>query len=130
MGKMAKGNILVVDDAEVVCLALESILAGEGYEVDYVLSGEDAVERAKSKKYDIVFIDLVMPGMSGTDTVYNIGEISPDSKIVLISGVYDFGLEPGNAKVLEQVGRHLFLRKPFGKDDLLKVVGKALSKSS
>ena len=127
---MAKGNILVVDDAEVVCLALESILAGEGYEVDYVLSGEDAVERAKSKKYDIVFIDLVMPGMSGTDTVYNIGEISPDSKIVLISGVYDFGLEPGNAKVLEQVGRHLFLRKPFGKDDLLKVVGKALSKSS
>jgi len=127
---MVKGSILVVDDAEVVCLALESILAGEGYEVDFVLSGEDAVEKAKSKKYDIIFVDLVMPGMSGTDTVHHIGEISPDSKFVLISGVYDFGLEPGNAKVLEQAGGHLFLRKPFGKDDLLKVVGKALSRSS
>lgn len=127
---MVKGSILVVDDAEVVCLALESILAGEGYEVDFVLSGEDAVEKARSKKYDLVFIDLVLPGMSGTDTLNHIGEISPDSKIVLISGVYDFGLEPGNAKILKQVGMHLFLRKPFGKDDLLKVVGEALSKSS
>ena len=126
---MIKGKILVVDDAEVVCLALESILAGEGYEVDFVLSGEDAIEKAKSKKYDIVFIDLVMPGMSGTDTLHHIGEISPDSKIVLISGVYDFGLEPGNAKILKQVGMNLFLRKPFGKDDLLKVVRHALSKS-
>lgn len=125
---MTKGRILVVDDAEIICLALENILGGEGYEVDVALSGEDAVEKAGSRKYDIVFLDMVLPGMDGTDTINYIAKISPDSKVVLISGVYDFGLEPGNAKLINQAGMHLFLRKPFGKDELLKVVRKVLPK--
>ena len=115
---MTKGRILVVDDAEIVGLALESILGEEGYEVDFVLNGEDAVEKAGSKKYDIVFVDMVLPGMDGTDTLNHIGRISPDSKIILMSGVHELGPEPGD----NQGGRHFFLRKPFGRDELLEAV--------
>ena len=115
---MTKGRILVVDDAEIVGLGLESILGEEGYEVDFVLNGEDAVEKAGSKKYDIVFVDMVLPGMDGTDTLDHIGRISPDSKIILMSGVHELGPEPGD----NQGGRHFFLRKPFGRDELLEAV--------
>jgi DNA-binding NtrC family response regulator len=118
---MTRYRILVVDDAEIVGLALESILGEEGYDVDVALSGEDAVEKAGSRKYDIVIVDMVLPGMDGTDTLDHIGRISPDSKIILMSGVHELGPEPKD----RQGGRHLFLHKPFGRDELLEVVRKS-----
>jgi len=54
-------RILIVDDEKLVGIALTMELEEEGYCVESVLSGEEAIEKIKIKHYDLVFIDLVMP---------------------------------------------------------------------
>ena len=64
---MAEKKVLVVDDVEIVFSAFKQELENEGFEVDTALSGEAAVEKAKEQEYDVIFIDMVMPGLDGAE---------------------------------------------------------------
>ena len=76
-------RIHVVDDEEPEKFLLTEELKEEGYEVDNASSGEEAIEKIKQSKYDLVSLDIEMPGMSGLEAATKIREISPKTKVIL-----------------------------------------------
>jgi CheY-like chemotaxis protein len=86
--KVAKAKILVVDDEAVISQFVSQILTDEGHEVEAVDSAEDALEVVKSKKYQIIILDIKMPGMSGIELYRRFRKTSPTlaGGVVFITG--------------------------------------------
>jgi len=80
------GKVLIVDDDEGICALLSRFL-GEKHEVDTVADGRKALERFAPGKYDVVLIDMGMPGMSGDQLLKQIKDIDPQVATVLITGL-------------------------------------------
>ncbi len=76
-------RILVVDDEEPVKFLLTEELKEEGYDVDSASSGEEAIEKIKNSNYDLVSLDIEMPGMNGLEAATKIREIAPETKVIL-----------------------------------------------
>jgi len=127
---MARQKILVVDDEKLIGIAITQELEEEGYEVESVLSGEEAIEKVKCNFYDLIFVDLVMPGIDGATTCQRIKSLSPDTQIVCFTGTYDKQLISRQMEFIAAGGRLYFLYKPFKEGYILKAVQKALAKAS
>ena len=84
--KRSEIAVLVVDDEMNLTLAMRRLLSAEGYRTETANSGEDALRRVKEAHYDVVFLDVNMPGMNGLETFVKLGEISPQSAVVMITG--------------------------------------------
>ncbi|MFH0798684.1 MAG: response regulator [Pseudomonadota bacterium] len=118
-----KKKILIVDDEPSICEGISLVLTPAGYEVKQALSGEEAVAAVSKEDFDIILMDLIMPGMDGADACETIKSIKPDASIVAISG------SPSGQrldKFLKAGGIELYLYKPFGKEELLRGVERAL----
>jgi len=118
-----KRKILVVDDEPSVCEGIELVLSPAGYEVRKVNTGEEAVKLVRGEDFDIVLMDLIMPGMDGTEACEQIKAIKPYTRVVAISG------SPSGQRLdrfLRAGGIELYLYKPFGKQELIEGVEKAL----
>lgn len=124
---MPTKRILIVDDEKLVCIALTKELEEEGYLVDSVTSGLEAIRQVKVKTYDLAFVDLVMPGLDGAQTCQKIKEISPETEIVCFTGTYDTRLIKRQMDFITAGGRVYFLYKPFKEGYILKTVQKALA---
>ncbi|MEE8482551.1 MAG: response regulator [Acidiferrobacterales bacterium] len=72
-------RILVVDDSQTMLAAAKKILEGGGHQVIVALSGEEGVEKASSEKPELIFMDLVMPGISGFEATRKI-TTDPETK--------------------------------------------------
>ena len=121
---MAQGKILIVDDEPSICEGVEHILTREGYEVRQALSGEEAIRLSQDEDFDVILMDLIMPGMDGADTCAEIKRLKPKVCVIAISG------SPAGQRVEKFVrcgGAEVFLYKPFGKRELISGVKKALS---
>lgn len=117
-----KKKILVVDDEPSVCAGIEYILKPAGYDVVQTYSGEDAVKKVEAEDYDLVLMDLVMPGLDGSDACAKIKSMKPYIRVLAISGSpTGQSLE----KFLRSGGIELYLYKPFGKQELIEAVEKA-----
>lgn len=82
---MSKNKILWVDD-EIELLRSHIIFLNEkGYDVEIVTNGEDAVSEIKNKQYDLVFLDEMMPGLGGLETLSQIKEINPNLPVVMVT---------------------------------------------
>lgn len=112
---MKRLNILVVDDEEKVCALFSEIL--KEHEVTKARSGEEAIERVKKKSFDIVFLDVVMPGMNGLEVFKTIKEINPHSSIIMMSG---FAVEDKMREAM-RLGAVNSLTKPFDIDEILTI---------
>ncbi len=101
-------NVLVVDDDEDVGYLFERLLGGP-QEVTVATDGYDALEKAKGKKFDLIFIDVRLPGMDGVETLKRLKEVAPDAVVIMMSGheVSDEVREAFSA------GAQDFLAKPF-----------------
>jgi DNA-binding response OmpR family regulator len=123
-GKM-KAHILVVDDEPVTRQSLTDILRLEGYNVSAVANGEAAVDYIRMYSVDLMVLDLRMPGMGGLEVVRVLGQMSPDTEIVLLTAhgsmesavealrhrVHDYLLKPASPnQILESVQRGLVRR--------------------
>lgn len=118
-----KKRVLVVDDEESVCEGIELALSPAGFEVTKVLTGEEAVKLLEREDFDVVLMDLIMPGMDGTEACERIKAIKPRTRVVAISG------SPSGQRLdrfLRAGGIELYLYKPFGKQELIEGVEKAL----
>ena len=118
-----KHKVLVVDDEPSVCEGIELVLSPVGYEVKKALTGEDAIKLIEREDFDVVLMDLIMPGMDGTETCERIKAIKPYTRVVAISG------SPSGQRLdrfLRAGGIELYLYKPFGKQELIEGVQKAL----
>jgi len=121
---MAK-SILIVDDDEMVCIALKELLKPEGYEIDTVGSSKEALERINKKRYNLMILDIIMPEMNGLELCKKIraNEDYNDIPIVFLTAKSrkedrELGIE---------AGAKLFLSKPISPDKLLKIVSETLA---
>jgi len=116
-------RILVVDDEPSICEGVANILSNAGFVVKQASSGEEAVRMAVGEEFDVVIMDLIMPGMDGADACAEIIRLRPDIKVIAISGS---PVGQGMDKFVRSGGVELFLYKPFGKKELLAGVNDAI----
>ena len=120
---MAK-NILVVDDDELVVIALEELLAPAGYEVTTACSGNDELQRLDEKRFDLIILDIIMPGMNGFDLCLRIRELEQYRTVPIIMLTAKSSAEDKKKGI--DVGANLFLPKPIAPQRLLDLVKSAL----
>ena len=79
-------RVLVIEDDEDILEVLKNIFLEEGFDVDTAVDGLDGFSKFQACKPDIIFSDIMMPGMDGSALAKKIKEISPKTPIVLVSG--------------------------------------------
>jgi PAS domain S-box-containing protein len=127
--KVIGGNekILLVDDDHGANIIGVDILDELGYKVEAVMDGFHALEKIQNNTYfDLVILDLNMPGMSGKDVFYNLKKLRPSLKIMICSGYSDSIL---NDDVFSKIVDG-FLHKPYMYEDLAKSVREVLDKKN
>ncbi len=118
---MSNLSVLVVDDEENIRNIMQDILEDEGYYVETVFSSEEAKRKLKEKDYDIIFLDVWLPDGEGTDLISYIKNLSPKTKIIMISGHANI---PIAVKALK-MGAYDFLEKPISTESILAILEKA-----
>lgn len=119
-----KGSILVCDDEEIMRDVLETILSGAGYKVDLARTGEEAVEAYAQKSYDIVLMDVSMPGMGGLTALESLMQIDPEAVVLMITAYATFD----TAISAWEKGANGVIRKPFQNEQILAFVAKGIRK--
>ena len=79
-------EILVVDDEQSICLLLHDVLARFGHQVTTCQEGAVAIEMAADRRFDLIFLDIRMPGMSGLEALKGLRGIQPQARFVMITG--------------------------------------------
>ena len=102
-------KVLVVDDDPVVRKSFDRVLSGKGYAVITAESGEEALHKLDEERYDIVYSDVRMPGMSGLEVAENVKARRPWTPVVIITG---YGTEAAEARA-KAAGVSSFLHKPL-----------------
>ena len=112
-------RVFIIDDEKRILTALNRILSKQGYEVHIFESGHEVLEKAKELKPALVFLDVKMPGVSGTDVLRELKKNVPSTKIVMMSGY----TTPESIQNAKDLGADLFLKKPFYDIfDIIKIV--------
>jgi CheY-like chemotaxis protein len=117
-------RILVVDDDEMVLMALEELLKPEGYEVHTVGSGAEALQKLEQNAYDLIMTDVIMPEMDGFELCRRIRE-KEKAREIPIMFLTAKTRDEDRVRGLE-VGANLFLSKPISPDKLLAIVANTL----
>src|SRR6476469_4209864 len=117
-----KPTVLIVDDEAGVRSALTGVLRDEGYEVDAVESGETALERVARAAYDVIVLDIWLPGMDGLVTLARLRERRVDAPVVMISG---HGNIESAVRAIK-MGAFDFVEKPLSLEKTVLVVGNAV----
>lgn len=119
-------KILVVDDERIIGTMFKRELESEGYSVDVALNGVEALKLVSSNIYDLVFMDLMMPGMDGIETCREIKKICPDLIVALMTGKVDRNSVNKELDFVNAGGKPFFLYKPFAENEITDVIQKAL----
>ncbi len=117
-----KAAVLIVDDEPGVRAALTGVLRDEGYAVEAVESGEACLDRVTRAAYDIVLLDIWLPGVDGLATLERLRERQVDSTVVMISG---HGNIESAVRAIK-LGAFDFLEKPLSLDKTVLVVANAV----
>ncbi len=117
-----KARILCVDDEEIVLGSFRKILVMDGYNVDTVETGQEALGLIQSNHYDFVYTDLRMPSMTGEDVVKSVKHMRPDIDIVVITGYATVE----SAVECMKFGAMDLIQKPFTETELLDLTKKCL----
>lgn len=123
-GMAKKGNILVVDDEEIMREVLESILSQEGYRVDLAKTGEEGLMRFSERTYDVVLLDVSMPGIGGLRTLEELLKIDREAVVLMITAYATFD----TAIAAWQLGAFNCIRKPFENEQILKIVSVGIAR--
>lgn len=91
-----KIHILVVDDEDYNREFMEDFLQDEGYEVTTASSGEEAIELVKKKQFDLILLDVKMPGMDGVETLRDIRKFNTSVKVALLTAYGDTEMVRGS----------------------------------
>jgi len=107
-------KILCVDDEPINLMIIEVNLISEGYEVYKATDGSAALRLVKEIKPQLVLLDIIMPGISGIDTLKEIKKIDPNIPVIMVSGVTDEAI----AKSAIEYGAYDYVTKPIDFDYL------------
>jgi DNA-binding NtrC family response regulator len=113
-----KGSILVVDDEEVMRDVLGSLLGGESYQVELGKNGEEGLDKFGQRSFDLVLLDVSMPGMGGLRTLEEILKLDAETVVIMITAYANFD----TAIAAMQRGAFTCISKPFDNKEILKLV--------
>ena len=123
MTDATKRKVLIVDDSKSIAFMLKNMLNESNYEiVRHVQTGEDAIIAYEELKPDLVTMDLVLPGISGTETIRQIIAKDPKARIIVISSMA--GVPHRLTEALEAGAKNI-VAKPLEQTKLLAAFDKA-----
>jgi excisionase family DNA binding protein len=112
------GTVLVVDDDPMIRELLKEIIQDQHHVVKSADSGESALDEIKKQHFDLIFLDLLLPGISGIKLLEAIKEKDKNAVVVIVTAFAD---EPVALKAMSQ-GPLLMIRKPFREKDIVEVL--------
>ena len=117
-------SILIIDDQEGIRKSFSAILEKEGYEVDAVATGQEAIKRSKSRFYNLALVDLRLPDMDGIQLLTTMRDTSPKMVKIIVTGY------PSMENAIEAVNRgaDAYIVKPFTMETLLRTIEEHLRK--
>ena len=118
-------KILIVDDDAELSGNLTEILEDAGYQTDMAANGTEALEKI-TDGFDVVMLDMIMPGMSGLEVITELKKLVPATKIIMITAFATVD----NAVQAIKLGANDYISKPFLIDDLLVTIKKVLEEAS
>jgi DNA-binding NtrC family response regulator len=118
-----KGLIHIIDDEPIIHEVLGDFLTSEGYEVKLSLSGEEALEKHSANTYDLILLDLLMPGMNGIDVLKKLKKIDPHAVIIIITAYASVE----SAISAMKIGAFDYVQKPFKHGELLLTIERAIA---
>lgn len=113
-----KIKVLLLDDEPIVVDRVKSSLELSGYHVDAFLSSQDAIDKLKQVKYDILITDLKMSSPDGMEVLRTAKKIQPDIKAIVITGF----ATGQTAEIAKKIGAVEFIPKPFKLSQLKKIL--------
>jgi len=122
-------RIEVIDDDQAIRATIKLLLEREGHEVVLAQDGRQGLEQFQSGQFDLLIVDIFMPGMDGLETIRNIHHMQPDIPIIVISGyAFRTALEsvPDFLDMAIKFGAASSLQKPFRPPQLLSAVATCL----
>jgi len=120
MGK--KGSVLVCDDEEIMRDVLGTILSGAGYRVDLAKTGEEAVDAYSRRPFDLVLMDVSMPGMGGLTALEQLIELDSEAAVLMVTAYATFD----TAISAWEKGAAGVIRKPFKNEQILALAAKGI----
>ncbi len=103
-------NILVMDNEEDMLSSIRTILKKEGYKVSCFDTGKKALNALKTKKFDLLVLDIMMPDLSGWDVFGRARKINDKQKVIFVSVLE---ISPERKRELENYGLAEYITKPF-----------------
>src|SRR6185503_3738032 len=116
-------RILIVDDEPGIRQSLKGVFSDEGFTTDAVASGEDCLKKLDEASYDLIFLDIWLPGIDGLETLRRLREKSPATRVVMISGHATIATAVSATKL----GAFDFIEKPLSLEHTLLTARNALS---
>jgi DNA-binding response OmpR family regulator len=120
--KMTTKTILVVDDDKSILRTFTRILQKDGYEIDAVETGKEAIEKADTRHYDLALVDIRLPDMDGTDLLAKMKKPLQSTIKIMITG---FPSIESGVKALDE-GADAYLVKPVKPEELLMLIEEKL----
>lgn len=112
-------RVLIVDDTKNIRLLLTTCLEIENYSADTACDGREALEKLEDNEYDLVFLDIKLPGMSGTEVLRKIRAAGNNTPVIIMTA---FGTVK-NAVECTRLGAVHYLQKPFTADKVRSILG-------
>jgi two-component system response regulator PilR (NtrC family) len=120
------GNILICDDERSICEMLDIALRRDGHKVETVNSGEAAMRKLDSARFDLVVTDIKMPNIGGIEVLRYAHQVSPESAVILITAVDDY---EAAVQAVKAGGASDYIRKtPALLDEIKLAINRALEK--
>lgn len=119
-------KILIVDDERNIRTTLKMCLSGEGYEIDTAVNGEDGLEKAEKNKYDLIFLDIKMPGINGMEVLEELRNKENNSNIIIMTA-YGTIEDAVKAMKLHAVD---FVPKPFTPEEIRETIKKVFEREN
>lgn len=117
-----RASIHIIDDEPVIQDVLAQLLTSEGYEVEVSASGEEALEKHATQSFDLILLDLLMPGLDGIEVLKAIKKIDPQAIIIIITAYASVE----SAIAAMKLGAFDYIQKPFKHDELILIIRRAL----
>ena len=115
---MEQRAILIVDDDEIIRETLRELLESKGYTVETVGTGKEAIEKSKSRSFNLALLDIKLPDMEGTELLRKMHGLTPRTMKIMITAHGTLR----NAVDSLNFGADAYLLKPIKREELLKTV--------